>query len=221
MGKFCLGVTFVLVQFLSLGQLTEDEKMEWRTFLNQSLKNHCEVNAFHDYPDMPEFPDSLLPALQLELKDDSARYHLQSLTCKNWPDHHRYKKAIRYFKRERKIYCLLATSSHWTPDRVYAIQALYDLCTMRLLINQTLEAEKKMRAQEAVIAAFFVSVLGQIPWAISGSENSTIHGGQVRQMARTIDFVLYGKVSSEPLWKDDINHSEKKLEQWKKTMNHE
>lgn len=186
----------------------------FRSYVVEILSNTEEIDVYRDYPTMPNPSNEVLLGLQEELKQDSARYHFEKLHSSNWENHHDYRKSITYFKRNDLIYCLLAASVHWTPDRVNAIEEVYSLLTNKLKVNTTKEGFDRFIARELLIKRFYIYILERIPWGISGSENSTIHQVNITALAKCLNFICYNTIYQRQLEEAPMVQPDK-LEKWK------
>lgn len=219
-----IGRSIILVVALTLTQhvwaqrdtivLEQAELEQFRIYVNAILSNTCELKVYQEYPTMPTVNDEVLLGLYEELKQDSARYYFEQLSCSYWGKNQKYSKSIGYFRYNQLIYCLLATSVHWTTERLQAIDEVYVLMTMKLLINATKETYERMEEQEDVVKRFYINVLERIPWTIAGNESAAIHQVQLNNMAKCLNFICYNTIYQPHLAEKQVITTDK-LEKWK------
>jgi hypothetical protein len=129
-----------------------------------------------------------LEGLQLRLKDDSARYHLERFSRRFWSEDGRNTKGFRFIRRHMDFHLSIAATAHWNADvRITALDEVMNYRRMRPMVCTTKDGYAALEEQDRRAVRYLVMVLENTPLFIPGSENSTIHGVYIDRILRTLD----------------------------------
>lgn len=175
---------------------TSESECEIENTFIQNAQTHLlvERDRWKDYPTPPLPTCEVYRGLQIELTDPE----LAALFEKFSKDQHQRLEALPKLKMRNAVFALLALSVHGNPDiRVYATRNLRDIMATKALTNFSAEGLVAFEAKEREVFRFLLHVMEKTPHAISGSENSTIHGIYVSNLASTLDLIRTGKLTTD------------------------
>ena len=146
------------------------------------------AKMFPEYPDPVPFTCDLLKGLQEAMTDDSVRYHFEHLSQHYWSIGPHYSNVERYIDRHIDFHLAIACTGHFFCDvRIMGLKKLYDYRRTRPMVCATKEHYVQLEKQDRQAVRYLIHVLENTPWSISGSENATIHGVYIREIAKTLD----------------------------------
>lgn len=146
------------------------------------------ANMFPEYPDPAPFTCELLTGLQAAMTDDSVRYHFEHLSQRYWSIDPHYASVERYIDRHLDFHLAIAATGHFFADvRIMGLKKLYDYRRRRPQVCATQAHYVQLEKQDRQAVRYLIHVLETTPWSIRGSENATIHGAYIREIAKTLD----------------------------------
>jgi hypothetical protein len=199
------------------------EQNSFEGYLRCVIEDHSKDSK--QYPKPPFLTDSLIAEVQREFElHDSTRYFLNNFSYYQQrfvPHREQPEQSLNYFFRKDCFYTLLALTAHWNPDtRIYATRELQKLIRVSMVRNDQ-KLKTGMRAKEYRSAKeFLIYVLENTPWAISGSENATIHDLYIQAILNCM-YLLFGE---RPPYNDSqvYNFTDKEIEnninRWKEQL---
>ena len=94
----------------------------------------------------------------------------------------------RYIDRHLDFHLAIACTGHFFCDiRIMGLKKLYDYRRMRPMVCATQAHYIQLEKQDKQAVRYLIHVLENTPWSIMGSENATIHGVYIREIAKTLD----------------------------------
>ena len=195
------------------GQTLEPIACSVSVQFQDEIRATLKQKKWEGYPDPPDLSCEVWDGLYAEIGSDRmARSHFASLTGELAAENH---DVIAYFQKERRHFALLAIAVHSNPDtRIDAVGALRTLSMLRLLAKMSDEGKRRHRKMEKEIGRYFLAILDQTPWAISGSENSTIHGVYIASIATTLQFVVKD-IPPDPKVPSQFDFTEEDVAKWR------
>ena len=146
------------------------------------------AKMFTEYPDPTPFTCELLVGLEEAMKDDSVRYHFEHLSQRYWRTDPHNANVERYIARHLEFHLAIAATGHFFADvRIMGLRQLQEYRRMRPLVCTTKTGSAKLERQDREAVGYLLKVLDNTPWSIDGSENATIHGVYITEIARTLD----------------------------------
>jgi len=191
--KYFSGITFTFLLLLKIvsGQTVSTEIVPFEIYADSVLRSS--ESRWTDYPKCPPLTKDILTGLKREFSSDSVKFYFEKLESMNVNHQIDYQSSMNYFERNNYTFALLAMSNHSNPDiRTFTMMSM----NQRLKLRKSDNLSSTMSQDDIIALRFLIYLFEYYPKFISGSENSTIHGNYISNIAWNIDLLTNEKLTS-------------------------
>ena len=184
--KYFTGITFTFLLLLKIvsGQTVSTEIVAFEIYADSVLRSS--ESRWTDFPKCPPLTKDILTGLKRELSSDSVKFYFEKLGWTNVNHKIDYQSSMNYFERNNYMFALLAMSNHSNPDiRTFTMMSI----NQRLKLRKGSDVSGAITKDDIVALRFLIYLLEYYPKFITGSENSTIHGNYISNIAWNIDLL--------------------------------
>lgn len=207
MKKYSLGIVLVFVLLLkhSSAQPGNSVLSDFEIYVDSVLRSS--ESSWTEYPKCPKLTADVLLGLKKEFASDSVKFYFEKLGWINVNHQIDYRSSMNYFERNKFTFSLLAMAVHSNPDiRTFTMMSM----NQRLKLNKGENVAGKLSSDEVTTLKFLIYLLENNPKFISGSENSTIHGNYLSNIAWNIDLITNERFTSgqylDTWYKNETNY---------------